>query len=1042
MLPVTQDFLDQIKTAKRRIYGKAVIDYTDPFLDQSIQAAVNEQITPSFPGQTADAVADPAHKWASLDGSWVLDGSYHLMPETAAQAETLQVGWWGATLAGAGGAFGAPYPTLTVTFFSRPIHSLKVVGDSARGEYPVDFDITLYDAGDVVLHTENVVGNAAVTWSQQLSASVNQVVKMTLEIKKWSHEGRQVKILEFFTSIQEVYEGDDILLVSLLEERDVSQGSLPVGNISANEIEVRLNNIDRRFDAGNTQSPLYQLLKANRRIRAWLGIEAENLDSDHPPTFARASTAYLSDGTEVAQDEPRFEAGQFGQAILIEEGTTNLLSAAQTTDFSSGWTYAADVTVDDDVTTAPDGTLTADRIVEVANTNQHRLYVFLGDRTGTPMTYSVYAKAAERSWLAIRHGNVSSGAWFDLANGIIGTVDASVLSASITPVGNGWYRCTISVTGIFSEHIIIGPCTDDGVGAYLGDATKGVYAWHAQVETKAYPTSWHLGSSTRAAETLTIPTAGVLDPQEGTIEFWFTYLNSPGVYSRLFSWGGSWANPPASDWLKIYFGTGWGLNRVSFEVAKAGSPKTGIAAILPSAIQPEQWCYVAANWLNGQMKITLYNSATGQVATASVTKSDWPSMSGYTAASVGHGEGNGYQSNCIIDDFRISSRARTDAEILAAYQSGQPLPVDADTTYKLSFNSSIYPVETCWLPLGTFWSGDWNAPEEEIWTHTTGRDRLELLRKSTYSVSEVAQNTTLYDLAVAVLQDAGLTAEEYWVDTELQDYDVPYAWFEPISHREALRRIAEACLGQVYADRNGVIRVEGPSFLAGQASSVLTAGRDDFFRKDHPVKWSEIANYIEVETQPLRPAAAAEEVYRSNDAVSIDASEVKTLTVFFNEPPVIESVASLEDQGIDTSITDATYYAWGATIEVTNSGGGADTFTLVITGKLLTVLNKERAVAQDVDSITDNGKLRYKFPDNPLVQTLAVAQDIADRLLAAYKNPRRDIELEWRGNPALILADRITAPDYKDVSQADYHVISQTLEFDGGLRSTVKGRKA
>lgn len=100
---------------------------------------------------------------------------------------------------------------------------------------------------------------------------------MTLEITKWSHAGRQAKILEFFTSIQETYEGDDILLVRLLEEREVSQGSLPVGNISANEIDIRLNNETRKFDAGNKQSPLYQTLKANRRIRAWLGVEVEGV---------------------------------------------------------------------------------------------------------------------------------------------------------------------------------------------------------------------------------------------------------------------------------------------------------------------------------------------------------------------------------------------------------------------------------------------------------------------------------------------------------------------------------------------------------------------------------------------------------------------------------------------------------------------------------------------------------------------------------------------------------------------------------------------
>ena len=47
------------------------------------------------------------------------------------------------------------------------------------------------------------------------------------------------------------------------------------------------------------------------------------------PTFTRASVAYLSDGTKVEAGQPRFEVGKFGKGVLIEEGTTNLLTANQ-----------------------------------------------------------------------------------------------------------------------------------------------------------------------------------------------------------------------------------------------------------------------------------------------------------------------------------------------------------------------------------------------------------------------------------------------------------------------------------------------------------------------------------------------------------------------------------------------------------------------------------------------------------------------------------------------------------------------------------------
>jgi hypothetical protein len=275
MYPTSKEFQEKIKQQfDRRTFGKVQIDYTSPFLDQSITVEANENATTSFPFQTADAIAEPFAKIASLDGSWVLDGTYALAP-TPQEAETKQMGWWGSQLSQADGTFVQPYPSLTVTHFARPIHSLQVVGDSKRDEWPVDFRIDLYGSDDTLLYTENVVGNMEVAWRKMLPSPVLDVTKQVLTITKWSHAGKQVKIIEFFTSVQETYEGDDIISINLLEEREVSQGSLPVGNISANEIDIRLNNETRKFDAGNKQSPLYQLLKPNRRIKVYLGTEIE-----------------------------------------------------------------------------------------------------------------------------------------------------------------------------------------------------------------------------------------------------------------------------------------------------------------------------------------------------------------------------------------------------------------------------------------------------------------------------------------------------------------------------------------------------------------------------------------------------------------------------------------------------------------------------------------------------------------------------------------------------------------------------------------------
>ena len=340
-----------------------------------------------------------------------------------------------------------------------------------------------------------------------------------------------------------------------------------------------------------------------------------------------------------------------------------------------------------------------------------------------------------------------------------------------------------------------------------------------------------------------------------------------------------------------------------------------------------------------------------------------------------------------------------------------------------------------WVPLGTFWSLDWDSPDDSLEAIVTARDRMELLRKSTFQTSQVLQNKSLYELAEIVLQDAGLNSSEYVIDTDLQSIVVPYAWFNPISHREALRRIAEAGLAAAFQNRDGKIQIE--SFLITGDEPVLEITEDDYFPPLRtPSRQQDVANEIIVDTQPLRPAANPEEVYRSNDLVMIPANSTQTLTVYYNKTPVIDAVATLDSPPAGVAIAETTYYGWGASIKIANSTGTDQQVTLVIQGKPLTVQGKERVIVRDEASITENGVLTFEFPANPLVQTLAQAQAIADTLLASVKEPRRDIEVDWRGNPALLLGDRVT------VKGKDYHVIRQEISWAGYMQAKLTGRKA
>jgi hypothetical protein len=64
------------------------------------------------------------------------------------------------------------------------------------------------------------------------------------------------------------------------------------------------------------------------------------------------------------------------------------------------------------------------------------------------MTVQVIAKAGTSSWLRIFGvAATNNAAWFDLTNGVTGTVQANT-TAGIESVGSGWWRCWIYTTGI------------------------------------------------------------------------------------------------------------------------------------------------------------------------------------------------------------------------------------------------------------------------------------------------------------------------------------------------------------------------------------------------------------------------------------------------------------------------------------------------------------------------------------------------------------------------------------------------------------------
>ncbi len=149
----------------------------------------------------------------------------------------------------------------------------------------------------------------------------------------------------------------------------------------------------------------------------------------------------------------------------------NLLT--KTEEFNDAAWTKANSTVTPNSTVAPDGASTADKIVENLTTNKHQLYASLFATSG--QIFTIYVKAAERFIFG-----VYSGAFFSFN---LSTVVATGAGASITSVGNGWYRCVVPVSA--TTQVFFGPAiqtvTSDATWSYTGDGTSGIYIWGADL---------------------------------------------------------------------------------------------------------------------------------------------------------------------------------------------------------------------------------------------------------------------------------------------------------------------------------------------------------------------------------------------------------------------------------------------------------------------------------------------------------------------------------------------------------------------------------
>ena len=181
-------------------------------------------------------------------------------------------------------------------------------------------------------------------------------------------------------------------------------------------------------------------------------------------------------------------------ALLVEEVPYNLVQYSE--QFDNGvWSKSAS-SVNANITTAPDGTLTADKLVEDTTNASHSLVqTFSNLTTSLSYTLSVYLKASERFRFRVRLSGYSGA-----NDAAINLNTQSVIGGgTLTNVGNGWFRFSYTIntgTGGTAPLTAITLQDDSGNSTYLGNGTSGAFIWGAQLVAGSSPLDY-LPTTTR-----------------------------------------------------------------------------------------------------------------------------------------------------------------------------------------------------------------------------------------------------------------------------------------------------------------------------------------------------------------------------------------------------------------------------------------------------------------------------------------------------------------------------------------------------------------
>lgn len=329
-----------------------------------------------------------------------------------------------------------------------------------------------------------------------------------------------------------------------------------------------------------------------------------------------------------------------------------------------------------------------------------------------------------------------------------------------------------------------------------------------------------------------------------------------------------------------------------------------------------------------------------------------------------------------------------------------------------------------WYKLGTFWSYKWSVPVQGLTTTVVGFDTIGLLSLTQFTNHYLQINKSIGQLIEYVLDDAALMFNfiEYNIDDELYNIIIPYAWFEPDSHAEALRKISRCFPMHIYCNRDNII-CAAPQRLGVDWYVDIWSDDTNVIDKNYSSLYTSLPNIIDVEVK--LPGIIYDET-AIQDEVIFDVTDIPTRTLNF-QAPFHSDLRVTIDKDSSVNYTYAVY-SWGVVFNFTGTG---KVRSILCAANTLESYDTAVIHYRDEQSILSEGA-NTRIIQSDFIQTSDIANMIIDRIVGLSEYDKFDAEVQYRGDIALSINDPILleggiAPDNR------YNIKRHELFWNGAL---------